>query len=217
MNVRGILGTAVLAMAMTVQASAFERSDLRETKLMAKELALSAERVHLTADKQATNMRSEQRMVKALDRFADSAAQFVQVVDGYFDDPTETKRTLALLNEDAAIVNRSIRRARPMAAVLKDWDTCARNLEKINAEFEGGAEAQTTVQTDVSPTGTRIETRTETTVETRYHTVDGVRYPRNGNLYFRDGKWIEIAATPAEPVTKKSVAKQVLRSILTDR
>jgi hypothetical protein len=227
----GILG----AVALTVGAGAglaFERGQVRETKSMAQQLAASAERVSVTAQRQQGRLRgSERRMLVALQRFSDSAGRFRDTLETYFRSPGEVQQTLALLNEDSAVVDQSIRRARPMLTVLQDWDNCTRLLERINGRFERSVHANAGRRDDRAQqyyeSGGQRYPRNGNTYyrdgqwvqivaapavadDSRWYTVDGNRYRRDGNLYNRDGRWVPI---PAEKTTVKSV----LRGLLTDR
>lgn len=176
----GIVGA--LAMCAASTAIAFERGQLRETRQMALDLAISAKRVHARAEAQADTpffRGSERRMLGALKRFSESADQFDEALDTYWSNPSGTRSTLALLNEDAAVVNRSIRRAQPMASVIRDWDKANSLLDKINQRFTDRDE----------------RTLGAAPADERWYTIDGARYPRRGNRYLRDGNWIEIQTT----------------------
>jgi hypothetical protein len=223
------------AVALTVSAGtalAFERGQVRETKSMAQQLAASAERVNSTAQRQQGRFRgSERRMLVALERFSSSARQFSNTLETYFRSPGEVRQTLALLNEDSAAVNQTIRRARPMLAVLQDWDNCTRLLERINGRFDRSSETTAGARGDreqryyesggqrYARNGDRyyrdgqwVQIAASPTVadDARWYTLDGARYRRDGNLYYRDGRWLPIAA-------QKTTVKSVLRDLLTDR
>lgn len=208
MTAVGVLGGLALCISAN-SAIAFERGQFRETKGMAQRLALSAERVNATAQRQASNFRgSERRMLTALQRFSDSANSFSDALETYFRDPREVRQTLALLNEDSAVVNQTIRRARPMNAVLNDWDECSRLLEGINARFSASAERHASFRGEQGD-------RSRDEDSSRYHYVDGTRYARNGDLYYRESRWVPI--TEVVPVQKPATVKNVLRSLLSDR
>lgn len=226
-----ILGAVALTMSAGT-ALAFERGQVRETRSMAQELAASAERVSGTAQRHQKRFRgSERRMLGALERFSSTARQFSNTLETYFRRPGEARQTLALLNEDSTVVSQTIRRARPMLAVLHDWDNCTRLLERINGRFDRSSATTAEARGDRDQRyyesggqryprngdryyrdGHWVQIAASPTVaeDTRWYTLDGARYRRDGNLYYRDGRWLPIAA-------QKTTVQSVLRDLLTNR
>jgi hypothetical protein len=176
----GILGA--LALSLNGQAAfGFERGELGSTQRMAHELSVAARHVQRTANDQSAELHGDdRRMLTALERFAGSARRLNDTLETFFKSPGEVRQTLALLNEDSAVVERSIRHARPMREVLEDWDRCDRLLASINTRLHATAERREPARD----------------ADARYYDLDGVRYPRNGDLYFRDGRWISVVGAP---------------------
>lgn len=236
----GVAGALVLTLT-SGPVSALHRSELGALKETAHELAESADHVHSFAEQQAHHFnRSEQRLLVTLHRFASSAREFHATIENYFANGPAIRRTLALLNEDARAVNRSIGRSHALESVFAEWGHCRQLLGQINARLLEGPEVGLHAHQvthggrddadriyirdgvryprngDLYWTNDRwvpIHAAPEVVSDSDWYTLDGVRYRRRGNLYWRDGEWIAI------PRDGRSTVKNVLRTILdnTDR
>ncbi|MBI4862123.1 MAG: hypothetical protein HY815_17985 [Candidatus Riflebacteria bacterium] len=192
---------ALLLSGSSRSARALHRSDLMEVRALADDLCVFAHRVRDVAQAHRQEVPpSEMWLERAIHRFARSARRFRDTIGDFFTNYDDIRQTRAMLDENARTVDRHIRQARGFEAAMQDWDRCLRLMDRINDRMRS------------------LEIATYGGEGRRWNHREGMRYRRNGDWHFRDGRWIRVESDePTRRLIRRVITHQILHGEGTER